>query len=72
MKLTISVAAAQAEAAMLAASSDPKVRQYASALSGEADAAAAAGESEFDLGEPATATYEAARAALAADLKSQG
>lgn len=68
MKLTISVDAAHAQAAILGKSSDPRVQRYASALAGEADAAAAAGESDFDLAQPATETYQAARAELAADL----
>lgn len=67
--LTISVAAARAQAAILSKSTDHNVRAYASALEGEAEAAAAAGESSFDLSQPATQVYQDATAALAAAIQ---
>jgi len=71
MSLKIPVDTAHSLASLLGHSTDSNVRTFASALEGEADAAAAAGEGEFDLDEPATETYQAARAALAADLNSR-
>lgn len=66
----ISVNAARSLAGILGKSSDANVRIFASALNGEADAAAAAGQSEFDLSTPATQTYQAATDALNAAIAS--
>lgn len=66
----ISVDAARSLATLLGKSTDGNVRTFATALDGEADAAQAAGEGEFDLEQPATATYQAATDVLAAAIGS--
>jgi hypothetical protein len=67
--LTISVGAARAIAGVLTSSTDTRVKQFASSLAGEADAAVAAGETSFDLSQTAASMDDAARSELEAAIQ---
>lgn len=67
--LSISVGAARAISNVLKASSDTKVQSFAASIAGEADAAAAAGNSSFDLSQTAASMDDAARSELEAAIE---